>query len=144
MWWTSNVTVSQNTIYFDPAQIPDCNKTDWPDCGAGGVFAEYGIAKPYDQPRGWPILSQVTFFENDTWSHNVYDGPSPFYAWNQGNTVSWSQWTGQISQGNKCSSSDERASGTCTGPFGQDAGSTYNITPVASAPGPSLPPVSVP
>jgi len=144
MWWTSNVTVSQNTIYFDPAQIPDCNKTDWPDCGAGGVFAEYGIAKPYDQPRGWPILSQVTFFENDTWSRNVYDGPSPFYAWNQGNSVSWSQWTGQVSQGNKCSSSDERSSGTCTGPFGQDAGSTYNITPVPSAPGPTRPPVSVP
>jgi Right handed beta helix region len=144
MWWSSNVTVSQNTIYFDPAQIADCNKTDWPDCGAGGLFAEYGISAPYDQPRGWPVLSQVTFFSGDTWSDNIYDGPSTFYAWNQGNSVSWSQWTGPVSEGDKCSSSDERASGTCAGPFGQDTGSTYQVTPVASAPGPTLPPVSGP
>ena len=141
MWWSSNVTVSQNTIYFDPAQIADCNKADWPDCGAGGLFAEYGIAAPYDQPRGWPVLSQLTFFSGDRWSDNTYYGPSTFYAWNQGNSVSWSEWTGPVAKGDKCSSSDERDSGTCAGPFGQDTGSTYHVTPVSSAPGPT---VSVP
>jgi Right handed beta helix region len=144
MWWSSNVNVSRNTIYFDPAQVADCNKTAWPDCGAGGLFAEYGVSAPYDKPRGWPILSQLTFFENDTWSDNVYDGPSTFYAWNQGNSVSWSEWTGPVSEGDKCSSSQERASGACTGPFGQDSGSTYHVSPVSSAPGPTLPPVSAP
>jgi parallel beta-helix repeat protein len=139
MWWSSNVSVSRNAIYFDPAQIADCNKTAWPDCGAGGLFAEYGVSAPYDKPRGWPILSQLTFFENDIWSGNVYDGPSTFYAWNQGNSVSWSEWTGPVSAGGKCSSSDERASGTCTGPFGQDSGSTYHVSPVPSAPGATLP-----
>jgi hypothetical protein len=141
MWWSSNVTVSQNTVYFDPAQIADCNKADWPDCGAGGLFAEYGIAAPYDQPRGWPVLSQLTFFSGDTWSDNTYYGPSTFYAWNQGNSVGWSEWTGPVAKGDKCSSSDERNSGTCAGPFGQDTGSTYHVTLVSPAPGPT---VSVP
>lgn len=146
-WWNSNVTISQNTIYFNPAQITDCNKADWPDCGAGGLFAEYGIAAPYNRPGGWAVLSQLTFFENDTWSDNIYRGPSTFYAWNQGNNdnpVGWSAWTGNVSKGDKCSSDDERQSGACAGPFGQDTSSMYQDSPVSSAPGPTLRPVSVP
>ena len=128
-WWTSNVRVSRNTIYFNPTRIADCNDVDWPDCGGGGIFAEYGISAPYDQPGEWAILNQLTFFEGDTWSDNVYDGPSTFYAWNQGNgdnPVSWSEWTGKVSRGDECRSAGERQSGACTGPFGQDSGSTYN------------------
>jgi len=147
MWWSSNVTVSRNTIYFNPAQIVDCNAADWPDCGSGGIFAEYGTSPPYDQPGEWATLSQLTFFEHDIWSDNVYDGPSTFYAWNQGNDdnpVSWSDWTGKVSAGDKCGSSGERQSGACSGPFGQDSGSTYNSSPPSSAPGPTLPPASAP
>jgi parallel beta-helix repeat protein len=147
MWWSSNVKVSRNTIYFNPAQIAYCNEVDWPDCGAGGLFAEYGVSAPYNRPGGWAILSQLTFFEHDTWSDNVYDGPSTFYAWNQGNKdnpASWTEWTGKVSKGDRCSSSEDRQSGACAGPFGQDSGSTYNSSPVSSAPGPTLPPVSVP
>ena len=147
MWWSSNVKISRNTIYFNPAQIADCNEVDWPDCGAGGLFAEYGTSAPYDHPRGWAILSQLTFFERNTWSDNIYDGPSTFYAWNQSNNdnpVSWSEWTGKVSEGDKCSSPDERRSGACVGPFGQDSGSTYNASPVSSPPDPTLPPASVP
>jgi parallel beta-helix repeat protein len=145
MWWSSNVKVSGNTIYFNPAQVTDCNETDWPDCGAGGIFAEYSISPPYDHPGEWAILSQLTFFEHDTWSDNVYDGPSTFYAWNQGNgdnPVSWSEWTGNVSKGDKCRSDDERQSGACAGPFGEDSSSTYNSSPASSAPGPTLPPAS--
>ncbi|MGH3193242.1 MAG: hypothetical protein ACRDOL_39530, partial [Streptosporangiaceae bacterium] len=57
-----------------------------------------------------------------------YNGPSMFFAWNQGNgdnPVSWTEWTGSVSEGSMCSSQDARRSGFCTGPFGQDAGSTY-------------------
>lgn len=132
MWWTANVKVTGNTIDFNPAEIAHCNTTAWPACGAGGIFAEYSVSPPYNQPGGWAILSQVTFFENDTWSDNVYNGPSTFYAWNQGNPVDWAAWTGDVSKGDKCSSAGDRQSGACTGPFGQDSGSTYHISPVSS------------
>ena len=144
MWWTANVKVTRNTIDFNPAEIAHCNKTAWPDCGAGGIFAEYGTSPPYNRPAGWAILSQVTFFENDTWSNNVYNGPSTFYAWNQGNgsnPVSWADWTGEVPKGDKCSSAGDRQSGACTGPFGQDSGSAYYSSPVAAA---SSPPAAVP
>jgi hypothetical protein len=140
MWWTSNVRVTGNTIDFNPADIAHCNKTAWPDCGAGGIFAEYGSSPPYNRSGGWIIPSQLTFFENDVWSDNVYNGPSTFYAWNQGNgdnPVSWAEWTGEASKGNKCSSSGNRQSGACTGPFGQDLGSAYHSSPLGSVPAPA-------
>lgn len=74
------------------------------------------------------IASQLTFFQNNRWSKNIYKGSSTFYAWNQGNgnnPVSWAAWTGDVSARDKCASSGERGSGACTGPFGQDSGSTY-------------------
>jgi Right handed beta helix region len=126
MWKTENVRVTQNTIEFDPADIMDCNRTAWPDCGAGGIFSEYGGPAG---PGEWAIPTDLTFFQNDVWSGNVYNGPSTFFAWNQGNgdnPVSWADWTGNVAHGNKCSSPSDRQSGYCTGPFGQDAGSTYN------------------
>ncbi len=143
MWWTANVAVTGNTIYFNPANIAHCNPTAWPDCGAGGIFAEYSVAPPYNQPGGWVLLSQLTFFMNDTWSGNVYNGPSTFFAWNQGNDdapLSWASWTGDVAQGDKCSSAGARQSGACTGPFGQDAGSTFHKTPAATPPSPTLTP----
>jgi hypothetical protein len=129
MWKTENVRITQNTIDFNPANIMDCNHTAWPDCGAGGIFSEYG---GFAGPGGWVIPTELTFFQNDVWSDNVYNGPSPFFAWNQGNgdnPVSWADWTGNAAGGNKCSSPGERQSGYCIGPFGQDAGSTYNNSP---------------
>ena len=130
LWKTENVSISRNVIDFNPADIPDCNRTDWPDCGAGGIYSEYGSTAPYDKPGA--ILTQLTFFQNNSWSDNTYNGPSTFYAWNQGNgdnPVSWKKWTGEVSRGDKCSSAGDRSSGYCVGPFGQDAGSTYTRTP---------------
>jgi hypothetical protein len=114
---------------FNPANIPYCNKTNWPACGANGIFSEYGSAPPYNTPY---TLTQLTFFQNNSWSDNSYNGPSTFYAWNQGNgdnPVSWGNWTGSVSAGDKCSSGTEHQSGYCDGPFGEDAGSTYAPTP---------------
>ncbi len=110
--------------------------SDWPACGAGGMFAEYGVAPPYNQPAGWAVLSQVTFFSHNAWSGNAYHGPSTFYAWNQGNQVGWADWTGAVSKGDKCSTLGERQSGQCRGPFGQDSGSIYR-SQAGSAPSPS-------
>jgi parallel beta-helix repeat protein len=128
LWKTANVSVTGNVIDFDPAKIPDCNQAAWPDCGANGMFSEYSIAAPYDSPGEWVIASQLTYFQDNVWSHNVYQGPSTFYAWNQGNganPVSWAEWTGEVAKGDKCGSAAEHESGRCTGPFGQDAGSAY-------------------
>jgi hypothetical protein len=126
-WRTENVQITRNTIDFNPAAVMDCTKAAWPDCGAGGIFSEYS-SPPVAGP-GWVVPNQVTFVQNDTWSDNVYNGPSIFFAWNQGNgdnPVSWVEWTGSLSKSNKCSSRGERQSGFCSGPFGQDARSTYN------------------
>lgn len=133
MWRTENVSITRNTIDFNPAEIMDCNRTAWPACGAGGIFSEYG--SPPDKEPGWVIPTQLTFFQNNTWSDNTYNGPSTFFAWNQGNgdnPVSWGEWTG-TAQGGKCGTASERQSGYCTGPFGQDAGSTYHSTPLPSS-----------
>jgi Right handed beta helix region len=127
LWKTENVSITHNVIDFNPAAIPYCNHGDWPDCGAGGIFSLYG-SPPGNKP-GWIIPTQLTFFQHDSWSDNTYNGPSTFYAWSQGNgdnPVSWAAWTGSVARGDKCGSPGERQSGYCTGPFGEDAGSTYH------------------
>jgi hypothetical protein len=137
MWRTENVSVAHNVIDFDPAHITDCNRTDWPACGAGGIFSQYGSIAPYNTPL---LLTQLTFFQNDSWSDNTYNGPSTFYAWNQGNgdnPVSWADWADSVPKGDKCSSPREHSSGYCTGPFGQDAGSTYNPHRASTPPPPA-------
>jgi hypothetical protein len=134
LWHTANVSITGNTIDFNPANIPDCNQTDWSDCGANGIFSEYG-APPGNQPS-WAVATQLTFFSGNEWADNTYNGPSTFFAWNQGQAgpVSWADWTGSVSAGDQCTSSQEQQSGYCAGPFGQDAGGTYNATPVATNP----------
>jgi hypothetical protein len=126
MWQTQNVSVTRNRIDFNPAHIPGCTPRAWPACGANGVFSQFG--GPNGNAGGADIPTQVTFFQNNTWSQNVYNGPSTFYAWSQGNhdnPVSWQEWTGPTSKGNRCTSSEARRGGSCVGPFGQDVGSTY-------------------
>lgn len=132
MWRTENVKITHNAIDFNPADIMDCNHAAWPDCGAGGIFSEYGGPTG---SGGWIVPTDLTFFQNDTWSDNVYNGPSAFFAWNQGNgdnPITWADWTGNTAGGDKCSSPGERQSGYCIGPFGQDAGSTYHNSPPPS------------
>jgi hypothetical protein len=140
LWKTENVSITHNVIDFNPAAIPHCTHSDWPACGAGGIFSLYGTP-PGNKP-GWVIPTELTFFQHNSWSDNTYSGPSTFYAWNQGNgdnPVSWAAWTGSVSRGDKCSSPGERSSGYCTGPFGQDAGSTYHNSPLFSALHTSMP-----
>ena len=122
MWETQNVTVTRNLIDFDPSNIFGCTAHAWPACGANGVFSQFG--GPNAQAGGADIPTQITFFQNNRWSENVYRGPSTFYAWNQGNSVSWAEWTGSVDAGDRCTSARVRRSGSCLGPFGQDAGST--------------------
>jgi hypothetical protein len=135
MWQTQNVAVSWNRVDFDPGHIAGCRPQVWPACGANGVFSQYG--GPNSHAQGWEVASQITFVQGNHWSDNLYRGPSTFYAWNQGsheNPVSWAQWTGAVSKGNRCTSSAERQSGGCRGPFGQDARSTFQPNHHRSAP----------
>lgn len=130
IWRTENVSITRNTVDFNPAAVMYCNGTAWPACGATGMFSEYG--SPPNKEPGWVVPTQLTFFQNNTWSDNVYNGPSTFFVWNQGNgnnPVSWADWAGNAAQGGKCGSAGGRQSGYCTGPFGQDADSTYHSTP---------------
>jgi hypothetical protein len=127
LWRTENVRVTGNVIDFRPGKIPHCNHRDWPDCGANGIFSQYGKPPRVNAPK-WVIATQLAFFQHNTWADNTYNGPSTFYAWNQGNAdnpVSWANWTGPVSRGDKCQSRTERASGACRGQFGQDKGSKY-------------------
>jgi hypothetical protein len=131
IWRTTNVRITHNVIDFNPAEIAHCNKSDWPACGVGGIFSQYGSTAPYVSAK---IPTQLTFYQNNSWSDNIYNGPSTFFVWNQGsndNPVSWEDWTRNASDGDKCSSPGERSSGGCTGPFGQDARSTYNSAPAS-------------
>ena len=104
-WRTANVSVTHNVIWFNPADIAHCNPVDWPACGAGGIFSEYG--SPSRPVPSWVVPTQLTFFQHDYWADNTYNGPSTFYAWNQGNgdnPVSWSDWNDSAAKGNKCGS----------------------------------------
>jgi hypothetical protein len=128
-WRTENVSITHNVIDFTPSNIPHCNRTNWPACGANGIFSQYGSALPYGTPY---ILTQLVFFQDNSWSDNTYNGPSTFYVWNQGNgdnPVNWGAWTGNTAGGDKCSSPGEHQSGYCNGPFGKDAGSRYDPGP---------------
>jgi hypothetical protein len=129
MWRTENVSITRNLFVFNPAAVPNCTQKLWPYCGATGIFSQYG--GPASEP-GWVVATDITFFQHNVWSHNVYKGPWKFYAWNLGNNrnpVTWAAWTGRLSKGDKCTSAQERQSGACIGPFGQDAGSTFTRTP---------------
>jgi parallel beta-helix repeat protein len=130
-WETADVHVTGNIIDFNPKDIPHCTHSAWPDCGAGGIFSDYG--SPNNGPD-WITATELTFFRQDSWSDNTYHGPSAFFAWNQGNMVSWQQWTGSVARGSRCSTAEDRQSGQCAGPFGQDDGSTYSTAPVRMTP----------
>jgi hypothetical protein len=96
------------------------------------VFSQYAASSAAAPP--WSIPTQLTFFQHNVWSDNTYNGPVRLYVWNQGNAdnpIAWPQWTAPASKGDKCSSAQEQQSGYCTGPLGQDAGSTYDATPMS-------------
>jgi parallel beta-helix repeat protein len=125
-WKTASVGVSGNAISFQPSDLPGCVPAVWPACGANGLFSEYASYGPYSSPYSWAVDSQITFGQGNQWSGNAYIGPSTFYAWNQNNPVSWADWTGSVAGGDRCGSAVEHANGGCTGPFGQDAGSSLS------------------
>ena len=129
-WRSQNVSVTSNTFSFTPSAVdPACTPTN--SCGFNAIISGYGTFPPY---TGANVANNIAFNQSNTFSSNSYSGPWGFEDWNQNNQVSWAQWSGNIAAGDKCLGSGEQQSGACAGPFGQDAGSTYNST---TAPTPS-------
>ena len=111
-WKTQNVTVSGNFFSFSPANVgSNCTKAN--DCGFNGLFSEYGSSAPY---KGWVVLENISNHQNNAFKDNTYSGPWNFVGFNQGDVVTWSQWTAGFEDGN-----GSNASFT-----GQDTGSTYS------------------
>ncbi len=44
--------------------------------GANGIFSQYG--GPNENAKGADVPTQITFFQNNRWTGNVYNGPSTF------------------------------------------------------------------
>jgi hypothetical protein len=110
-WRTQNVIVSHNAFEFTPSAVGrKCTSTD--GCGYNALFSEYGTYPPY---RGWVIPDRLSDFQHDHFSHNAYRGPWRFMAFNQGESVTWGQWTSGFT--------DIDGSGDRFAP--QDAGSSY-------------------
>ena len=111
-WKTQNVTVSGNVFSFNPANVgSNCTKAN--DCGFNGLFSEYGSSTPY---KGWVVLENISNHQNNAFKDNTYSGPWNFVGFNQGDVVTWSQWTAGFEDGNGSNASFTR----------QDTGSTYS------------------
>jgi parallel beta-helix repeat protein len=119
-WKTQNVRVSGNTFDFTPGHIGSaCTVAN--TCGFNSVFSDYGDSNPTAFAK-FGVPNVIAFDQGNRFIDNTYSGPWSFWAWNQGNQVTWAQWTAPVTD--KCLTSGEQTSGMCTSGFGQDAGST--------------------
>jgi parallel beta-helix repeat protein len=110
-WKTQNVTVSGNTFAFDPSAIgSSCTTANY--CGFNALFSEYGSTTPW---TAWVVPEDISNDQNNVFEDNTYTGPWNFVGFNQGDVVTWSQWTSGFEDWN---GSDDSFPA-------QDAGSTY-------------------
>jgi hypothetical protein len=87
-WKTQNVTVSNNVFNFNPGNIgPQCTVAN--TCGFNALFSEYGSTPPY---TAWVVPLNISDNQNNAFTGNTYNGPWNFVGFNQGDTVTWSQW----------------------------------------------------
>ncbi|HSW80584.1 MAG TPA: right-handed parallel beta-helix repeat-containing protein [Candidatus Saccharimonadales bacterium] len=121
-WKSQNITVSGNSFTMNPTAV-DATCTQDNGCGFNGIISGYGVYPPYLNNF---VPNNIIWNQKDLFSGNTYSGPWGFQAWAQNNKLTWAQWTGAISSGDKCLGSGEVQSGQCFGPFGQDAGSTMH------------------
>ncbi len=113
-WKTQNVTVSDNDFNFNPADIGKaCTAANY--CGFNGLFSEYGSTTPY---TGWIVPLNISDHQNNIFTANTYAGPWRFDGLNQGDVVTWKQWTSGFE--------DQSGSNDFFNP--QDADSTYDRT----------------
>ena len=114
-WKTRTVTVAGNTFTMTAAALgSQCTESHW--CGFNGLFSQYGTTTPW---KGWAVTTAISNHQNDHFQDNTYAGKWYFDGFNQGDQVSWTQWTKGFA--------DQNGSNDHFGP--QDAGSTYHPGP---------------
>jgi len=111
-WKAQNVEVTENTFNFTPADVPG-SQLSANSCGQNALFSEYGSSPPYE---AWVVPENISNNQNNVFNDNTYRGPWSFLGFNQGDSVTWTQWTAGFAHQN--GSNDQF--------IGQDAGSTYN------------------
>jgi hypothetical protein len=116
-WKTQNVEVTDNTFDFTQSNVPGCQLSA-NNCGQNALFSEYGSSPPFE---AWVVPENTSNNQHNAFSDNTYSGPWSFVGFNQGDSVTWTQWTAGFADQN--GSNDQFT--------GQDAGSTYNNSPPA-------------
>jgi parallel beta-helix repeat protein len=110
-WKAQNVDVEDNTFNFTPSNIgSDCTTASF--CGFNGLFSNYGTQAPF---AAWVVVKDLQT-QHDVFSDNTYNGPWQFAPVNQGDVVTWAQWTAGYA--------DPNGSGVTS--VAQDTGSTFN------------------
>lgn len=126
-WRTQNLKVHHNTFSVNPTAIgQNCGPQN--ACGINALMSNYGSVSPYTSTT---VGTNVMFNQGNSFYDNKYYGPWYFWPWEQSNTaypVSFTDWRKPITD--KCMLPGQIASGTCNSGFGQDAGSTYDPTPL--------------
>jgi parallel beta-helix repeat protein len=111
-WKTQNVTVSDNTFSFDPADIAGCTATA--ECGFNGLFSNYGSTAPYTGPS---VPNNISNKQSNHFADNTYSGPWQFEYFNQGDVATAAQWAAGLAN----------VQGTGDGFGAQDPGSTFRV-----------------
>jgi parallel beta-helix repeat protein len=110
VWKTQNATVTGNHFSYNRSVIPSCTRAN--TCAYSALFGTYsGITGR----TGATIPLAVSNQQKNHFANNTYHGGLGFMAFNQGDKVTWPQWT----QGFVDGSSRDTFSP-------QDAGSTFS------------------
>ncbi len=103
-WKTQRLRVHDNVFRFDPQALgADCTTENL--CGYSGLFSNFGTYPDWSPYRGEVVEENITFHQDNLWSHNAYSGPWRFFVYEQGRDVGPGEWQGD--------------------PYGQDRDSTF-------------------
>jgi hypothetical protein len=107
-WKTQDVSVEFNQFTFTPSALGTaCTLKN--SCGYNGVFSEYGTDPSWSPYHGNIVPTNITFHQDNQFTHNTYGGPWCFMGWQQNTSVSFKQW--------------RAAANVASEQFGQDAAS---------------------
>jgi hypothetical protein len=73
-WKTQNVSVHDNTFSLDTSNMPpSCTTAN--SCGLNGIFSNWGTYPSWSPYIGPVIEDAITNTQNNSFSHNTYNGP---------------------------------------------------------------------
>lgn len=118
-WSTENVVVENNIFRIDKAAI-GCAGDPW--CGQQAMFAN---AATYPMFPGFEIGWRITFQQGNVYRNNTYKGEWRFAGWEMGEGTTFANWQAPA----PAVPADKGSYNLRPSTFGQDAGSTYTVTP---------------